>query len=345
MDFSLTTLFVVPTNGALATGDSGTMTQNKIGVFLDGGKTLGTTSNVVGKKIQVMQGRSLEDMKRLGSKKSGVFSKDSMLEWYKVLPTTGNQTTKIELTSFKFKCGEDYAFTMKFSSFYLGASYYDGLVESVFFNAPCCDCDATPCEYLTDGETLTLLTALVADANAKWGALATFVLTGTTAATFKITITSMPLTAYQNTCAMFQPAILDEMLMFPYLYIGPKNSQTPLTESLKCREGMEVTVTQRATYSSGTANDVKIMEYHFNSYQSDFKKMSMNQEWNQHFTSQVDGTAYTMYYIKFKNISDSNATWASYVHTDQAIIIAVPSEANVFEPTLIDILEANLGDL
>lgn len=326
MDFSLPTLFVVPTAGTLATGTSDTLTQGQIGVFLETGKVLGTAVNVVGKEFQIMQGRTPDEKIRLGSKKSGKISNATKMEWYKVAPRTGVNTTEIELSNFDFKCGEFYNFVMRFSSFYTNATHYDGYTDHIFFETPCCDCGTDPCETLTDEQMLAVLTEMVDKANAKWGTTyADFVLTGTTKADFLITITSKPLTSYQTFCTLFQPYLLDEMLMFPYLYRGPENSQDWMIESEKCKDDMVVTVTQRATYSAGKANDVKIMEYQNHSYQHDWKKLSYDMpELNQFYTSFVDGDNYTLYYVQYHNTS-SKETWASYVHTDQMTIVAFPS--------------------
>lgn len=343
MDFSLPTLIIVPSAGTMVTsGSSQSLTTGQIGIFKDYGKTIAANAGDTVNGIQIIQGRTPEDKVRLGSKKSGLIKKENIIEWYKVANKVGSGTTTVTLTfNESFKCDEHYNLTMRFSSFYTNAVYAGGRVDSVFVETPCCDCGTGPCDNLSADDMGVVLTNLVSAANEKWGHLATFTLSGTgtpadpeeeiEADPYVITIVSMPLTSYQAQCVLFQPSILDEMFLYPYLFKGAENSQDFMIETAteKCSDVATVAVTSLPTFSYGTANDMKIMEYQNYSYQSDWKHLSYDcPEYNQFFTSFVDGDNYTIYVLKYKNTTAKDETWASYVTTDQITMIAFPSAAS-----------------
>lgn len=344
MDFSLTTLFVVPKAGTMATGASETLVPNTMGVYLDGGRTLATAATVVNKPFQLMQGRFPDEKVRLGSKKSGVIKKANIVEWYKVTPKDADIQTIVEVTNFKeLKCDSYYSLAMRFSSVYTDMMYANGYLSSVFVQTPCCDCGADPCVSLTDAQTLTVLTELVAKANAKWNKFAIFTLTGTTTATFKITITSVPLESYNNICSVLNYRPTDSMLIFPYFIKGAESSIDPIGIVDRCAEHVTATVTKKAVFGHGTAEDIKGMEVLFHSYQSDWKTISLTDpNYNRFFTSMVDGSKYTTFVIKFKNTA-IEGTWASHVPTDQTVIVAVPSENAAYATALQTVLVAELG--
>ena len=141
MDFSLTTLFVVPTAKTLATkGGTDALTDGQLGVYINDLKTAATAGTIPGKFFQIAQGRNAVESVTLGSKKSGKYRKDIVTEWYKVDPITGSSTTKVKLTGFtNIKCNQFYALTMLFSSFYTNIMHFGGKVQSIFAETPCCE--------------------------------------------------------------------------------------------------------------------------------------------------------------------------------------------------------------
>lgn len=327
MDFSLTTLFVVPTAKTLATtGGTDALTDGQLGVYINDLKTAAATGTIPGKFFQIAQGRNAVESVTLGSKKSGKYRKDTVTEWYKVDPAQGNGTTIVTMTDFtNIKCNQFYALTLMFSSFYTNIMHFGGKVQSVFAETPCCECGDDPCDTLSDADLGTFLTGLVAQANAKWGEYATFALSGSGVADYTITITSVALDTFETSCVIMPEMIYDEMLIVPYFYKGAETSQDFIFESTKCDSGVTVAVTQRATYSFGKKANIKKMEIDYFKYQHNFKFMSYDDpNLNRHITSYADGDNYTLYVIKGKNTS-SNETWASYVHTDQMVIVAFPS--------------------
>lgn len=352
MDYSLTTVYVLPSDSVIMTaGGSEDLIAGQLGAYIDGFKTAIAPGTTFTKPFQLAQGRYPQDAITLGSKKSGQFTPMSITEMYSLEPfVSQNNSTVIEMTNFaNLKCDEFYSFSLKASSFFTNIMYAGGKMDSVSAQTPCCDCGQDPCATLTDAQILEFLTELVELANSKWNQLVTVVLTGTTVADFKITITTLPLESYNTECVLFPNQMNDEMLIYPYFIKGPDSSQTPVGLVNRCDDGVELNVKERFKYSIGTADSVRAMEANYFTYQHWMKsKISQGSpEWRQHFTSFVeDGEDYQTFVLKGKNLS-SNETWAGYVHTDQIAIVCIPvsnaAALGAFK-TLIESLTGKLFD-
>ena len=165
MNYSLTTLFVVPVGNTLpTTGSTETLTEGQFGVYKDEQRTAATNANIgTAAFIQFAQG---QPNLYLGSKVSDKIKASKVKKWYKV---TGSGTAANEIWSvgnFQASCGEDVTLTLRGHSSYLDTISFNGFTRSITVKAPCCDCGADPCTQVDNEALIDLFIAKVAQIDA-----------------------------------------------------------------------------------------------------------------------------------------------------------------------------------
>lgn len=155
MDFSLTTLYVLP-NGNVAPLNfkRENLKPTQFGIFNSRYKAV-TTAAEVGTSPYVVFGQGrIENVPSLTHKYSDKIFKDSVIEWYK---TTASPTNKNQITYAGFdgvdntktlKAGPDeqYSLTVRLRSLYIDNAYAYGLTRTVTVTTPCgeaCGADCT----------------------------------------------------------------------------------------------------------------------------------------------------------------------------------------------------------
>src|SRR6187455_301847 len=169
-DFSLTTLFVVPsTQAALpASGSTQDLVQGQVGFFLND-YTLGTAGNIAAAPyFYVAQGRQntyLQGSKRSDKIKGPVgatAANANVTEFYKVAGCATAMVQITEVTNFHVQCGDILTLTIRAHSAYIDTLYFNGLTRSVTVQAPCCACGADPCPDIAAVDMQALVDKLVA---------------------------------------------------------------------------------------------------------------------------------------------------------------------------------------
>lgn len=353
-DFSLTTLFVVPVGQTTvpSSGSTQDLTAGQVGVFLND-YTAATALNIAAAPyFYIAQGRSntyLQGSKR-SDKIKGCASancKSNVTEWYKVggCPTPVTQIT--EISNFSAKCGEIITLTLRAHSSYLDTLYFNGLTRSVTIQAPCCECGADPCTDVDDNTLINLLiAALEKEApginpdNISLTQFFTFENVGGTT----LRITGKALTRYAQACdvAAF-PFEYDRMWFRTFVYSGPATTADFIVAD-SCNIVADSTIIRRASYATGTADEIIQLEKDYYSYQAGYlKHLYRMNGYNGNFESYVTaGTTYDTYYIKFNEFDKSTDNWGDFVKEDSMVIIACLSGGE-FATALEAILEADLG--
>lgn len=157
MDFSLTTLFVLPSGNLVADGFKRENLQPaQFGIFNSRYKAV-TTANEANKSPHIVFGQGrIENVPGLTHKYSDKLSKGSLIEWYKVngSPEFKNQITYagfdgVDLTkTLKAGCEEQYSLTIRARSIYLDQAYAYGLTRTVTVTTPCCEDCGDNCESI-----------------------------------------------------------------------------------------------------------------------------------------------------------------------------------------------------
>lgn len=157
MDFSLTTLYVLPNGNLVPTGfKRETLQPTQFGVFNSRYKGVATSTEALQSPyIQFGQGR-IEKVPGLTDKYSDKISRGSLIEWYK---TNGSPTVKNQITYAGFdgvdntktitaSCDEEYSLTIRARSFYLDTVSAYGLTRTVTVKTPCCEDCGDNCETI-----------------------------------------------------------------------------------------------------------------------------------------------------------------------------------------------------
>lgn len=346
MDFSLTTVFVVPVGNTLpTTGATQDLTAGQFGLFLPtyAPATAANIDDAGVKYFYAAQGRTntyLQGSKRsdkiAGAIQNGGTNTTNVTEWYKV---AGCSTAAVEVWSvsnFSVQCGDIVTLTIRAHSSYLDTLYFNGFTRSVTVQAPCCDCGADPC---TDVDVPALIDQFITKLNQGAPGINgdnitlsdffTFVRIGS-GATSQLIISGKPLTAYGQPCdiAAF-PQEYDRMWFRVFVYDGPATTVDFIVAD-NCNIVADAQVTQRSTYPDGTSDEIKQLEKNFYSYQAGYlKSLYRMNGYNENFESWVtDGTSYNTYYIKFNNYDRSLYKWGDYIEEDQTVIIAAPTSVS-----------------
>lgn len=364
-DFSLTTVFVVPTwQSDHTVTDGGSSTQDliagEVGIFGEDYVACDTPGNhpyfyiAQGRTNTYLQGSKRSD-KIKGCTGGYVSCRPNVTEWYKVCgcPTPINQITEID--AWNVKCGDIVTLTIRAHSSYIDTLYFNGLTRSVTLVAPCCDCDGDPCDpvnaqALVD-EMIDLLETTPLDFlggdttgtnpdNIYLSRFFTFTRSGS-GATSILVIEGKPLTAYGQPCdvAAF-PFEYDRMWFRTFVYSGPATTADFIVADA-CNIVAESNIVQTSSYATGTSAEIAQLEKNYYSYQAGYlKHLYRIAGYNGNFESWVTaGTNYDTYYIKFNDLDKSADTWGDYIKLDSMVIIAVEHDS-----TFQGSLETALGD-
>lgn len=342
-DFSLTKLFVLPTTVTLpTTGGPQDLTPNQFGIFNQSYVAVTSGTVAASKYIYLAQGRIAGLEPNLGSKRSDKIYADSILEWYKAPATTGFSNQITQLSAFQAKCDQQVTVTLRLFSDYTAIGFYNGMTRSITVTTPCCDCGSDPCETLTDQQIQDLVDEFVVGFNTdrlmKNLILAERIGTGASSI-LRITGKALP-TPQPRQNPNVNRQHFDRLYFFAYAYVGGETSQDPELYFDTCEPFATPTVTQRATWPKGSSAEIKELEKQYFSYDTNFKNLFGDSDWNNTFQSQVvDGTFYDFYYLKFKQ-KQQNVSWQDEQHIDEAVILAIPTGQSSATET---ILTAFLG--
>ena len=356
-DFSLTTLFVVPVGQTAlpSSGSTQNLTAGQVGIFRSDYSVATAVNIAASPYFYVAQGRTntyLQGSKRSDKIKgcpSGSGCNSNVTEWYKVsgCPTAANQIT--DVTDFTVQCGEVITLTLRAHSSYIDTLYFNGFTRSVTIQAPCCDCDANPC---ADVSTNTIINELIYQLNLKAPGNNPDNISFSTFYTFEnvggtiLRITGKPLTKYGQPCdvAAF-PFEYDRMSFRTFVYAGPATTADFIVADA-CNFVAQPIITQRASYASGTSEEIAQLEKNFYSYQAGYlKHLYRMNGYNENFESWVSGgVTYDTYYIKFNEYNKSEYQWGDYIMEDSTVIIAAPNSVTSGIAAAIEtVLEAALG--
>lgn len=347
-DFSLTTLFVVPVGNSLPSPGTSTqdLTAGQFGIFRSD-YSVATAGNIAAKPyFYLAQGRVNTYLQ--GSKRSDKIAASQVSEWYKVVgnPVASNQVT--EIGNFNVKPGDVVTFTLRAHSSYIDTLYFNGFTRSITVVAPCLECGGDPCADVDvpafiDQAILKFEQAAPGNNpdNISFNTFYQFQRVGNDQ-NAKLVISGKPLTKYGQPCdvAAF-PWEYDRMYFRTFVYSGPATTADFIVAD-NCNIVAEAVVTQRASYVSGTSDEIKQLEKNFYSYQAGYlKHLYRMVGYNENFESWVtDGTTYDTYYIKFNEYDKSAYKWGDYIIEDSTVILAIPSGATA---AIEAILVAGLG--
>jgi len=359
-DFSLTTLFVVPV-GQTALPSSGStqdLTAGQVGIFRSD-YTIATAGNIAASPyFYIAQGRTntyLQGSKRSDKIKgcpSGSGCNSNVTEWYTVkgCPTAATQVT--DVTNWNVQCGDVVTLTLRAHSSYIDTLYFNGFTRSVTVQAPCCACDANPCDSVDIPQFIdSVIAKLQQEApgnnpdNISFNTFYTFQRLGNDASAI-LRITGKPLTIYGQPCdvAAF-PFEYDRMYFRTFVYNGPATTADFIVAD-NCDIVADPIIIQRSSYASGQSAEIAQLEKNFYSYQAGYlKHLYRMAGYNENFESWVSsGVTYDTYYIKFNEYNKSAYQWGDYIMEDSMVIIAAPnSTVSGIAAAIETVLEAALG--
>ena len=357
-DFSLTTLFVVPSGVSIAS--AGVNTQDldgsigEVGFFNPNYVAVDDTDIATFPYFYVAQGRIntyLQGTKRsdkIAGCPGGSSCKSNVIEAYKVegCPTPVNQIT--EISEWNVRCGDVVTLTLRGFSSYLSTLYFNGFTRSVTVQAPCCDCGGDPCDTVDVNALINqFIDKLEEQApgnnpdNISLSQFYTFTnVSGTT-----LQIEGKALTAYGQPCdvAAF-PFEFDRLWFRTFVYSGPATTADFIVAD-NCNIVAEAVITQESNFARGLSTEIAQLEKNFYSYQAGYlKHLYRIAGYNGNFESWVaPGATYDTYYIKFNEYYKGAYNWGDYITEDSTVIIAAVSGSA--ESTAVnDILAEALGD-
>jgi len=353
-DFSLTTLFVVPVGNTLpSSGSTQNLTAGQFGIFRSD-YSVANAGNIAAKPyFYLAQGRTNTYLQ--GSKRSDKIAgcvegtcKSNVTEWYKVTGCPLPATQVTDVSGWNVQCGDIVTLTLRAHSSYLDTLYFNGFTRSVTVQAPCCECGGDPCvnvdvPALIDQFIfqLTLQAPGNNPDNINFNDFYQFQRIGNDANAI-LRISGKPLTKYGQPCdvAAF-PWEYDRMYFRTFVYSGPATTADFIVADA-CNIVADAQVTQRASYPSGTSDEIIQLEKNFYSYQAGYlKHLYRMAGYNENFESWVsDGTTYDTYYIKFNEYDKSAYQWGDYIYEDATVIIAAPQALSA---AIEAVLEAGLG--
>jgi len=347
MDYSLTTLFVVPVGNSLpTTGSTEVLTDGQFGVYKDEQRAAATNANIsTASFIQFAQGRP---NLYLGSKVSDKIKSTKVKKWYKV---TGSGTAANEIwevSDFTGSCGDSITLTLRGHSSYLDTISFNGLTRSITVQAPCCECGADPCTAIDNEALIDLIIAKVAQIDAvqtgpnalKITTFFTFQKVGTGAGA-TLLISSNTLTVYAQPCDIAaNPYEYDRIWFRVWVTPGPATT-VDFEVYNPCDLAGTTTLLQRSSFPNGTSTEVARMEADYYSYQSPYKHLFRTSGYNPYFKSWVtDGTIYDQYVIQFDELFQNDA-WTRNAQEDERVILFIPQgSTSTIETMLVTYLGA-----
>ena len=359
-DFSLTTLFVVPVGQTSlpSSGSTQDLTAGQVGIFRSD-YSLATAGNIAASPyFYIAQGRTntyLQGSKRSDKIKgcpSGSGCNSNVTEWYTVTgcPTAATQVT--DVTNWNVQCGDVVTLTLRAHSSYIDTLYFNGFTRSVTVQAPCCACDANPCDQVDIPEFIDSVIAKLEQQapgnnpdNISFNTFYTFERLGNDASAI-LRITGKPLTVYGQPCdvAAF-PFEYDRMYFRTFVFNGPATTADFIVAD-NCDIVADPIIIQRSSYASGQSAEIAQLEKNFYSYQAGYlKHLYRMAGYNENFESWVSsGVTYDTYYIKFNEYNKSAYQWGDYIMEDSMVIIAAPnSDTSGIAAAIETVLEAGLG--
>lgn len=344
MDFSLTTLFILPVSNALpTTGTTSDLTPSQFGVFLQD-YTVATTGNIAAAKyIYLAQGRNVS-LPGVGSKRSDKIKLSNVVEWYKVPAVKTFSPEIVQVNNFTVQCGESVTFTFRLHSSYIDTGFFNGLQKSYTVQAPCCACGTDPCTNL---DVTALLDGLISKIQAETAVQAYSINrflsiqrvgSGNNAS---LLVSGKPLDVYGQPCDIAAyPFEFDRLWFRVFVFPGAATTQDfEIVDN--CDLAANVAVIQRATYPSGTTAEATQLEKNYYSYSALHKHLFRNAIFNNAFQSEVvAGTFYDTYVIKTLEPPERSA-WGDYVPQDFMDVLLVPNtQAATLETLLVTYLGA-----
>jgi hypothetical protein len=148
MDFSLTTLYVLPTGDLVPDGfKREKLNPTQFGIFNSRYKAVSSATEAKKSPYVVFGQGRIENTPGLTHKYSDKVSPGSLIEWYK---STGSPTAKTQITyagfdgvdntkTLKAGCDEQYSLTIRGRSLYIDTAYAYGLTRTVTVTTPCCE--------------------------------------------------------------------------------------------------------------------------------------------------------------------------------------------------------------
>lgn len=355
---ALTTLFVVPVGNTLpSSGSTQDLTAGQFGIFRPN-YSVATSGNIDDAGIKyfyLAQGRTnnyLQGSKRsdkiAGALQNAGSNPSNVTDFRKVVGCSTPATQVTDVSGWSVKCGEIVTLTLRAFSSYINTLYYNGFTRSVTVQAPCCDCGADPCDTVDVPALIdSLILALQAEApginpdNINFNTFYQFQRVGNDANAI-LRISGKALTVYGQPCdvAAF-PQEYDRMYFRTWVITGPATTVDFIVDDA-CETVATATITQRSSYATGMADEIKQLEKNYYSYQAGYlKHLYRMAGYNQNFESWVtDGTVYDTFYIRFNEYDKSAYSWGDYVHEESTVIIACPQSTTA---GIEAILEAALG--
>ena len=356
-DFSLTTLFVVPSGVPIASagvntqdldgsiGEVGFFNPNYVSVNAGNVDNFPYFYVAQGRINTYLQGTKRSD--KISGCPSGSSCKSNGLEAYKVVgcPTPVNQITEVD--SWNVHCGDVVTLTLRGFSSYLNTLYFNGFTRSVTVQAPCCDCDGNPCDTVdVDALIDQFIEKLEQQApgnnpdNISLTQFYTFTNVGGTT----LRIEGKPITVYGQPCdvAAF-PFEFDRLWFRTFVYSGPATTADFIVAD-NCNIVAEAVVTQESNFARGLSTEIAQLEKNFYSYQAGYlKHLYRMAGYNGNFESWVTpGATYDTYYIKFNEYYKGAYNWGDYITEDSTVIIAAVT-GSTESTTVNNILAAALG--
>jgi hypothetical protein len=281
-----------------------------------------------GRQNTYLQGSKRSD--KIKGCPSGSGCSSNVTEWYKVSGCGTPAVQITDVTDWNVQCGEVVTLTLRAHSSYLDTLYFNGFTRSVTVQAPCCDCGADPC---ADVNTNALINQFIYQLNLAAPGNNPDNITLSDFYTFEnvggtiLRISGKPLTKYGQPCdiAAF-PWEYDRMYFRTFVYQGPATTADFIVAD-NCDIVANPVVVQRASYPTGTAEEIAQLEKNFYSYQAGYlKHLYRMNGYNENFETYVTtGTIYDTYYIKFNQYDRSAYQWGDYIYEDSMVIIAAPN--------------------
>lgn len=334
MDFSLTTVFVNPVGGTLATtGGTSALIPGKMGLYK---KSLQAVAVNADTQFVIAQGRQPNEVPQT-SKKSDLINKGRIIR-YKYFPAvTATQPKIITISDFNAKCGEELTITLRAFSKYLDVSYKNGFTRSFTALTPCCDCGDDPCEQIADKEALVddfvnqinnsqyadyITASKGGDDTAGW----TLILTGDTLA-------QDPVSANPFNYVYDGYDLVD---FYAYAQKEPATTVDQYVDD-RCDVFATVTTTQNYSYPRGSSREVRLIEQRHYSYQSgEMKDLNWDADWNPLYATNVaPNIFYNEFVLKFRPV-EGNQTWAMHQEIDETVRIFVAQADTAAFKTILD---------
>jgi hypothetical protein len=342
-DFSLTTLFVVPSGGYSASAASNALTPGQLGIYIDTHANA-TTGNIAGAKFfYLAQGRANDYL--LGSKKSGKIHASRVTSFTKVV---GNATVQPQITEVEFdniSCGETVTLSIRVFSQWAESIAPYGFLKSVTVKAPCCPCSGPdPCTEVDYNAFINNVIAeidkQVVGVSGPGGPQLKDYLTFQNIAgpPRVLRITAKPVVKFKNPHdpSAF-PYEYDRVSFKVYVYKGPAVASEQIINDA-CEKAGTVTTTQVGTFPRGTPDEIRQLERWHYSYQAGYMThLHKMAGYNQNFESYVNDSvaAYDTLYINFYEQSQgANISTIQSTVESKVIIAGTPTDVTAIQTVL-----------